>query len=64
MWFFVIHGEFYILYDIHKIGFETIAKLSPSPNPTQLGAELVIFPINPATQPPTHPTYQKSSFQA
>ena len=33
-----------------------IAKLSP----TQLGAELVIFPYNPAT----HPTYQKSSFQA
>ena len=37
-----------------------IAKISVSPNPTQLGAELVIFPNN----PPSHPTYQKSSFQA
>ena len=33
---------------------EDIAKLSPSPNPTQLGAELVIFLNNPATQPTTH----------
>ena len=31
-----------------------IAKLSPKPQP-QLGAEVVIFPINPTTQPPTHP---------
>ena len=41
-----------------------ISKLSPSPNPTQLGAELIIFPNIPATDPPNHPTYQKSSFWA
>ena len=35
---------------------------APSPSPTQFGAELVIFPFNPATQPPIPPTYQKSSF--
>ena len=29
-----------------------IAKLSPSPIPTQLGAELVIFSFNPTTHPP------------
>ena len=30
------------------------AKLSPKPQ-QQLGAEVVIFPINPTNQPPTHP---------
>ena len=37
---------------------QIIAKLSPSPNPTQLGAELVIFPYNPATHPPDIPEKQ------
>ena len=31
-----------------------VAKLSPKNKP-QLGAEVVIFPINLTTQPPTHP---------
>ena len=34
--------------------FTHFAKLSP--NPTQLGAELVIFPFNPATHPTTRHT--------
>ena len=34
------------------------AKLIPSQYPTQLGAELVIFPNNPATQPSTPPPIQ------
>ena len=32
-----------------------IAKLSPSPNPSSIGAEVVIFSFNPTTRPPTHP---------
>ena len=30
-----------------------IAKLSPSPNPSSIGAEVVIFSFNPTTRPPT-----------
>ena len=42
-----------------------IAKLSPNFNSSfNLGLGLVLVSLNPATQPPTHPTYQKSSFQA
>ena len=32
-----------------------IAKLRPIPILIQFGAELVIFPFNPATHPPNHP---------
>ena len=33
---------------------DMIAKLSPKPQ-SKLGAELVLFPINPPTHPSTHP---------
>ena len=37
-----------------------IAKLSPKPQP-QLGAEVVIFPVNPTTQPPTRTSLNLAS---
>ena len=36
------------------------AKLSPKPQP-QLGAEVVIFPVNPTTQPPTRTSLNLAS---
>ena len=52
----LFHQIFWLVLPCIARGDDIIAKLSPSPNPNQLGAELVIFPNNPATHPPTRHT--------
>ena len=43
--------------------FNLVLLPSSAPPRTQLGAELVIFPINPVTCPPSHPTRKVVSSQ-
>ena len=39
-----------------------IAKLSPCPNPSSIGAEVVIFAFNPSTHLTNHPSAQKNFY--